>query len=392
MPKHYIIIGTAAAGIGAAHKLRQLDPHGRITCISNEKETPYNKCFLADYVLGLKKEEQVFTLNHAIAQQKNITLMLGTRVMRIDRERKALVCADGTELYYDALLIGTGTSPFIPPIPGIGECAGIFTFHNLRDAHALLDWIKKCTVRHAVIIGAGLSGLECADALRAHGIRSHIVEAQDRVLPAFLDAAASNFLQTHMHAHNVDVTCGARVQKIIHANGRVAGVQLSDGTVLPADMVICAAGLRPNLDLAKESGLALVGAGISVNEHMQTNDPAIYAAGDVVMVPDQLTGNLVQSSTWPDAMLQGMIAACAMTGNHKPYPGICQVISSSFFGLNFATAGTMYAGDVDCILQRDASFYHAFATQDALLVGFLLLGNTQRLAELRRKLLTRQAL
>jgi NAD(P)H-nitrite reductase large subunit len=156
-------------------------------------------------------------------------------------------------------------------------------------------------------------------------------------------------------------------------------------------MVICATGLRPASALATDAGIATHQGGIVVNEHMQTNDPHIYAGGDVIMVKDQVTGTLHASCTWPDAMMQGLFAANAIAGKPRSYPGVMTISTSAFFGVKFATYGmkNLPQGSTS-VIKQGSDFYHQFIIQNDLLIGFVLIGQTQRLSEIKRALLTRQ--
>jgi NAD(P)H-nitrite reductase large subunit len=397
MNKTRIIIGTSAAGIGAALALRRLSATDSIVCISAEQDVPYNKCFLADYAHGQKGREEIQILTREIAQQKNIELLLGTRVLKIDRNAKAVLLDTHATLSYDTLLIATGASPHVPPIEGMSE-QGVFTFHSLADVDAILAYVNHNNVTKAVVIGAGLSGLESADALKSHNVRVTVIECAPRVLCQQVDPASSEFIQEKMHAAGITFLPNTRVQKIISESDRAIGVLTEKDEQLDADLVVCAAGVRPNISLAQEIGLEITRGGIRVDQSMRTSDEHIFAAGDCVVVPNALTGELVNSSMWPDAMQQGMIAAHSMTGQAKSYSGTLPILSSAFFGVKFAACGPMantLTSDSHLLareVREGLGLSQILLSSDDLVRGFCLVGDTRDLSLLRRLILTKKPL
>lgn len=383
MSKRYLLIGASAASIGALIKLRQLEPAAQITCVTDQKELPYNKCLLADYVAGQLEAERLSIYNKS---DENLMFIFGKKAISINCAQKTVALNDGTIIPYDCLFLGMGSSAWVPPIPGIGN-AGVFTFHTLADAQAILAYAKKNQVKNAVIIGAGLSGLEAADALAKHNLSISIIEKSDQVLPALLTAQAADFLVRIIQNNNVNVCLNTCVREILaDTKGQASHVALDSGIMLPAEMVIVATGMRPNIQLAHNAGIAMSEHGIVVNEYMQTSVPDIYAGGDLIQVTDQVSGKPMRSCMWPDAMNQGMHAAFAMAGKPKAYPGPCIIAASGFFGLKFAHAGS---GKGDILQEQGTDFYHEFWLQEGRLAGFQVLGTRHNLGQLRRMLLTK---
>ncbi len=388
MKKKYIIIGASAAGIACANRLRQLDGESEILCISQEKEIPYNKCFLADYCAGIKKEEEIFILTSVQADQKNIQLMLDTHVIDINATEKVITLHDKTVLTYDALVIATGTSPKLPA--SFKEMQNIFMFHRLFDVNAIMHFINKHSAKKALVIGSGLSGLECADALLAQNMQVSVVELQDRVLATHVDAKGSRFIQQYMQHKNVFFIPNTSIVNI-ERNNHTSFATCADGTIIEADLIVFAIGLQPNIELAHKAQIAVHEQGIITNEYMQTSNPHIWVAGDIAMVKDQLTGQLVPNRTWPDAMLQGLIAAHSIAGQPKIYPGLAAVISSSFFDIKFASCGPIAdpPSSYTVLTNEKSDYYHLFLLENSYLKGFLLVGNTGSVGKLRQHLLTK---
>jgi NAD(P)H-nitrite reductase large subunit len=392
MNKKYIIIGNSAAGVAAMRTLRTHDKEAHIICFSDEQEPPYNKCFLADYLGKEKTEEQIYTLTLQQAEQLNIDLRLGMRVVDIASDNKNVMLQDGTQELYDALLVATGTSPIWPNVDQIQNYSNVFAFHNLRDAQALYSFIEQKKPKKAVVIGSGLSGLEAADALHGHDIEVTVVEKGNQILSRHVVAQGAQLIEQMMHKKNITLYKNRTVISALGSDGLLHQVALSDGTCLDADLVIVAVGLKQNLMLAQKANVKTNTRGIEVDAYLQTSQPDIFAAGDVIVTIDQLTGNNIASCTWPDAMQQGMYAALAMTGNHKPYNGASIITSSAFFDLKFFNCGpTADTSDVYDIVERSGdAFYHRYVCQDGILKGFCLVGNTQQYAKLRRSLLLKQ--
>ncbi len=387
----YLIIGNSAAGISALNKLWQLDPAGSVLCISDEQERPYNKCFLADYLSGEKKEGQIFTkIFHP-----NVDFLFEKKVIAIDRERKTVKLSDNSEVQYGKLLLATGSSPFIPPIAGM-DAVGVFTFHTLCDTNQILSYIKQSDFSHVTIIGAGLSGLEAADALCSQNLDVTVIERSAHVLSNQIEKEAASFIQERMQQQGISFMPNQEVTEILSSHGKVNGVMLSNGLYIPTHTVICATGLKPNSELAQSADIRLIGNSVWVDKYMRTSDEHIYAAGDVVVVKDQLTHELVRSSTWPDAMHQGLIAAHAMSDNAKAYPGVVTVISSAFFGVKFAACGYLpqfHKGEgytiVSC--KGNADEYCKMFIKDGVPAGFIMMGTTlPQLGTLRRSVLLKQ--
>jgi NAD(P)H-nitrite reductase large subunit len=392
MQKKYVIIGTSAAGIAAARTLRNLDQDARIICYSDEPESPYNKCFLADFVHQQKTEEQVCTLTLEQAAALNIQLCLGVRVTALASDNKKLMLSTGESVPYDAVLIATGTRPIVPPIDGIDRYGNVFAFHNMRDAHALNDFILVKKPRRAIVIGAGLSGLEVADALCARNIQVTVVESGSQLLARHVPVKGSALIESMMKAHGVRVLTATHVVAISGEESVASAVMLSEGTVLPTDLVVFAVGLRQNSEIAREAGILMVSEGISVDASMQTSQTDVYAAGDVIAVYDHLSGTMTASCTWPDAMQQGMHVAYAMAGKPKAYQGASIIATSAFFGLKFFACGPRSGLEVgyEVVERADDTYYHRYVLAQGILKGFCLIGNTQRYHVLRRAMLLKE--
>jgi nitrite reductase (NADH) large subunit len=387
MIKRYLIIGASAAGIGCALRLRMLDATAQITLLNAESGLPYNKCHLADVLLQEKNISEITFCSKDVLAQKNIELVSNAPVISIDPEQKLVTTSDGRTCAYDALCIATGKSPRMLPIFENKNFANLFNFYYKSDLEKIISHVNSHGSRNAVIIGAGLTGLEAADGLRARGLQVTLVEAAPQLLPSFINEPASQVIVQKALEFGVTVLTGNMVIAYEQHEHKITALQLSNH-VLTADVVVCAIGATPNTSFLSEQ-LQLSHGYCMVDEHMQTSIPGIYAAGDCCHVYDQLTKQVQPNALWPDAMQQGMYAAYGMVGIPKKYPGSVSIASSSFFGLKVAIAGSLNVSPDQRVEELTGeSAYHRLVYEADKLVGFMLIGNTQQLSEYRRQLLS----
>lgn len=384
MSKRYLLIGASAASIGAVLKLRQIDPEAQITIFSAEKELPYNKCLLADFLAGISTQDKL----NIYKASGRVTIELDACIVSIDPDQKNITTHKGVMHSYDALFLGMGSGPWIPNIQGI-DAQGVFTFHTLADTLAIQDYIKKNQCKKAVVCGAGLSGMEVADSLNALGIKVTVVEKSSQVLSSLLIARAAQFLHEHIRSFGIDLILQQQICSIENKESRVVGVTLSNSSFIPTDILVIATGLRPNTIMCQNAGIAVGAYGVVVDDFMRTSQPSIYAGGDLIEITDNLTGNQLRSCMWPDAMQQGMYAALAMAGKPKTYLKPAIIVSSAFFDLKFAHAGILCE---PLKITTKQGFFHAINQKEGVLQGFQVLGKQHDLGLLRRLILTKQPL
>ncbi|MBG0832995.1 nitrite reductase large subunit [Planomonospora sp. ID67723] len=249
---------------------------GAITVLGEEPRAAYDRVALTSYLAGKSAEDLTYPV------PDGVTLRLGARVTGIDREGKVVTTADGHAEPYDILVLATGSSPFVPPVPG-KDLQGCFVYRTLDDLDAIRDASRGATA--GVVIGGGLLGLEAADALRGLGLSTHVVEMGGWLMPRQVDEGGGSVLRGHIEALGLGVHTGAGVKEIVAGpEGRVTGLVKPDGETIEAQVVVFSAGVRPRDELARSSGLA-VGerGGIVVDDGMRTSDPAIYAVGECAL-------------------------------------------------------------------------------------------------------------
>jgi len=378
MQKIYIIIGASAAGVAAIQKIRLADVMARILCFSEEVEFPYNKCFLADFLAQEKNVSDVYLKSENFFESLSVELYLGTKIVAIDRKAKVISCSKGNSYTYTTLLLAVGgASRNISCFQK--NVYGIFPFYTLYNALAVEEWIKKQKPKNILVMGAGLTGLEVADALRVYGVNIIVVEQQSRLLMRHSDLEGARFINSAMERFSVQLILGVGVKEILSdQNNHVAEVVFTDGTSKKIDMVIGALGSCARLELAESAGLAIEQGAVVTNEYLQTNDPAIFAAGDVTLVKNRITGEMVRTALWPDAVAQGMYAGSSMAGQMRVYPGIVPIATSTFFEISFHSGGflEMHNNNWSEKIERTPSGYaKVILDQAGVVKGFICLGD-----------------
>ena len=380
MQIEYLIIGGSAAGITAANQILKTNLQSQVLCITAEPEAPYNKCWLVDWVAGEKAEDQLRLVIHSSLQ-----LWTGVRVTKLDVQSQVAYCADGRQVSYQKVLLAMGVQPVCLPIPGI-DLSHVFNFHTQQDAQKILNFVSNHQARSAVVVGAGLTGLEIADALQRAGLQVTVVDRADRPLMRQADLAGSSYLQGLMDRAGLRF-CGQQQVAQIEPEQ----VRLASGEIIPADLVVMAVGVRPSAleiiggELEQERGYA------RVNASLQTNLSNIWAAGDLILAPDLLTGQLVPTCSWPDAIQQGRLAAQSMLGQEVAYPGMLPIAVTHLFGQELVSCGDL-TGENQLLEQVAGSYRKITVDLDGKIAGFLLIGDVELYPKLRRAILTNQRL
>ena len=338
----HVVIGAGAAGITAAETLRQLQPDAEIILVSTD-EYVHSRCMLHKYLSHERDESTLNFVDRDFFVNNRISWLRGKRLSSIDADLHSLLLGDGEKLDYDKLLIATGADSFIPPVGAFRTAANVFGLRNLSDAQEI-DMLVQDDSR-VVIIGSGLVGLDAAYAFVDRGIPVTIVELADSILPMQLDAAAASIYQRLFEENGCKFILGRKaVDTAVNSEGDVTSVVLDDGTNLECDIVIVAAGVRPSFAFLEGSGVE-TDRGIKVDSNMRTSNPDIFAAGDVTAL----------SGIWPNAMLQGQVAAYNMCGIDKVYDDTyCMKNTINFFGLVTLSLGKYQAEEGEEIFIRES--------------------------------------
>ncbi len=341
--KKIVVIGGSAAGAKAAAKARRLDEFATITIIQRDPDLSMASCGYPYYVGGLFDNRDMLLATPTgvvrdplfFKKAKGIEALVETEVSSIDRVNKKVVCnnirtSEEQTLPYDKLIIATGARPTLPPLANI-DLQGITTLLTMGDTDYLKKICKDNKGGKAVVIGGGLIGVETCEALRLSGMEVTIIEMADQLLP-FLDWQMAKLVENHMKSKGVTICTGERISGFRGEDGHLCGVQLDEGAMIDCELAVIATGVRPNSQLAEDTGLktGLLG-GIKVDQYMQTSDPHIYAAGDCVEIRDRSNGDPTFSPMGDLANLEGRVAGeNAIAGNSVTFPGtyhtgICKV-------------------------------------------------------------------
>ncbi len=274
-----VLVGNGMAGVRTLEELLKIAPDlYEITVFGAEPHPNYNRIALSPVLAGEQTLEEIILNPVSWYEDNGITLHLGKKVVEVDRSRRIVRAEDGTEAAYDRLLLATGSNPFILPVPG-RDLDGVIAYRDIADTNAMIEAAAK--YRHAVVIGGGLLGLEAANGLMLRGMQVSVVHIAPWLMERQLDEVAGKMLQKSLEERGLKFLIGAQTQALIGGpDGRVMAVQFKDGSEVPADLVVMAAGIRPNTELAERIGLHCH-RGIVVSDTMQTvTDPRIYAVGE----------------------------------------------------------------------------------------------------------------
>ncbi|AKL97743.1 NAD(P)/FAD-dependent oxidoreductase [Endomicrobium proavitum] len=371
----YVIIGNSAAGVNAADAIRKNDKKGQITIISNEEFPAYGRPLISYYLSGKVKPENMSYRDASFYKSRKIDVLLNTEVTKIDSKNKKVITSGGKKIDYDKLLIATGSVPFVPPTNGLANQENVFTFLTYGESRRLKTAVNKNS--KVVIVGAGLIGLKAAEGLFGQVAKITVLDLADRVMASVLDKPAAKLIQSHIEQNDIDFKLGVSVAEVV-GEKKVSKVVLSNGESLLCDILIVAVGVRPNVALAKESGIK-VNRAIIVDEYMQTSQKDIYAAGDCVESWDCLANACKVLALWPNASNQGETAGFNMSvGNKQKAPVSFAMNAISFFGLQLISAGIIGEANKNSIFDRAANKLRRLNIVDDKLLGYVLINDTQR--------------
>lgn len=329
-----VIVGSGIAADSALRAIRALDDEVRVAMITEDPEPAYSACVFAEYLAGDLSRPEIFFRSPEEYEQLGVDLVVNTRVEHLDLAGRTVKAGD-QDLPYSRLIVATGSEPLRPPVPGC-DLPGNFTLKFLQDADAL----HRCAAVRYVVVGSGPIGVEVSAALAERGCRVTLVEQLSSVLPKVLDARTAAFVRDDLERVGVDVRTSATVTAV-HGTQQVEAVSLDDDDRLICDAIIWAVGMRPRVDLARRSGLAIGDSGgIRTDRHMRTSDPHVFACGDCVESPDVLSGEPGLNLLWPNAAHQGEVAGANAVGAQKAYRGDLFQMVVELPGVTVGTVGT----------------------------------------------------
>jgi len=347
-----VVIGGVACGPKAAARIKRLNPEADVTIIEKGELLSYAGCGLPFYISGeVHDHNELMATPTGVVRDtqffhmvKDITVMNHTLAQSVDRQKKT-VCAvrtdagECTEIPYDALVLAVGSKNFQPPIPGL-DLKGVNFLQTVEDAQKIRNSSGELNGKRAVIIGAGLIGIEVTEAFKKQGMDVTIIERAERVLPELLDPEIAYHVHQELKANDIHLKLGETVMEILGDDqGNVTAVRTGTEEIM-ADMVLVAVGVRPNVRLAKAMGLELGETGaIKVDEFMRTSDPCIYAGGDCVENMSLITGKAVYAPMGSTANKHGRVIADHICGMETPFRGVAGTAICKLFNINMAKTG-----------------------------------------------------
>ena len=365
-----VVIGNGMAGIRTVETLLERAPDlYDITVFGAEPYGNYNRIMLSPVLAGEKTFDQIMLNTLEWYAEHNITLHVGKSIEMIDRRSQEVVTKEGERFPYDRVLIATGSSPIVLPLPG-KDLPGVVGYRDIRDVERMLEMAKVS--KNAIVIGGGLLGLEAAYGLMQRGVSVTVVHLVDTLMERQLDSVAGAMLRASLEARGLRFKMPASTKAIL-GETHVTGVSFADGEVIPADIVVMAVGIRPNIELAKKAGLHCE-RGIVVSDTMQTFDGRIYAVGECVQHRSQTYGLV--------APLFDQAKVCA---NHLAQKGFATYLGSyvstklKVTGVDLFSAGDFGAGaGRDEVVLQDASrgVYKRIVLKDNKIIGAVLYGDT----------------
>ena len=362
-----IVVGNGLAGTMAAKTLRELDSGVQIDIFGEEKYPYYPRPNLIGYLAGQLPYERLFAFSEEWHVRQKISIHLGRSVKKISPDSMEVEVGNGEKKKFDFLLLASGASSFVPPIKG-AEKKGVFTLRTLDDAQAILGHLENH--HQAAIIGGGLLGLEIARAIKMRGAEVEVVEFFDRLLPRQLDAQGAALLKRQIERMGIKVRLGVATEEII-GRGEVGGLKFKNGEETPTEMAVIAAGVRPNLELAKEAGLA-VDRGVVVDDFLKTSHPKIFAAGDNIQHQGKIWGII------PASFDQARIAASNILGQERKYQGTIPSNTLKVVGLDVTSIGLVNpeekGGEEYRKTEEDKGIYKKIVLQNGALVGAIWMG------------------
>jgi nitrite reductase (NADH) large subunit len=368
--RRLVVIGNGMAGMRTVEELLAIAPAAyEIVVFGAEPHGNYNRILLSPVLAGEKSIDDILIHSADWYARNNVTLHSGDPVVSIDRRRRIVTSQQGRQLSYDRLLIATGSKPWVPPLPGI-DVPGVVTFRDLKDVDLMLDAARR--YRKAVVIGGGLLGLEAASGLLRRGMDVTVVHLPDSLMERQLDPAAADLLQASLESRGLKFRMGARTRAIL-GEARVTGLSFEDGSTLETDLIVMTAGVRPNIDIAKQAGLQCE-RGLLVTDTMQTFDPSIYAVGECVQHRN-ITFGLV-APLWDQARV---CATHLAEQGFSRFKGSIVATQLKVTGIELYSAGEFLGaeGDETIVLQdENRGVYKRIVIRDNRVRGAVLYGDT----------------
>jgi nitrite reductase (NADH) large subunit len=374
--KQYLIIGNGVAGTTAAHEIRKADTGAKITIVTEESVPFYSRMKIPEYIAGAVDFSNLLVRKEKWYEDMQIDLKTGIRITDIDHEKGQAFDKSGNSYSYDALLLATGSHPFVPPVNG-STLKNVFALRTFEDASNIIAAAEAS--KNCLVVGGGLLGLEAAHALIRRGLPVTVVEHAGRLLPRQMDHEGAALLKDMLEKQGFTFKSKATTKQLI-GDQAVSGLELESGEVMETDMVLFSTGVRSNLDLPNKLGLT-TDRSVVVNSRMETSISNIYAAGDVAQFEK------ANFCIWPEAQEQGRIAGINMAGGEEDFKTIVPSNRLKVAGIDLASAGNIDSeGELANEIEKTDKLYKKLVRKDGKLVGCIMLGNTEGFLSLLKQM------
>ena len=378
----YVIVGASAAGIGAIEAIREVDPVGTVTVISEEQCPQYSRPMISDLVSGKANFEKMMCREDEFWEKHEVQALKGRTAVSLNLTEKYVALDRGDRVSFEKLLIATGGKPFVPKIEGADK-DGVFTFTKLSDAEHLLARIENA--KSAVVIGGGLIGVSVTEALVKRGLKVTMVELKDKILSLILDPTASEMVERVLSKAGVTIVTGQSVQRVTgkpEDDKAVGGAILTNGEQVQCDLVIIAIGVIPRMELVSGTDVK-TNRGIMVDRFMRTNVSDVYASGDVAEAYDFVLGENRLLPLWPLALLEGKVAGYNMAGKKADYPGGTAMSALKYFGIPIISVGIANPQDdaaYEILVKHEPekSLYKKIVLKDNVILGITLVNDIEQ--------------
>jgi NAD(P)H-nitrite reductase large subunit len=372
----YLIIGNSAAATGAIESLRSIDPDGEIVVVAIEPQHVYARPLISYYLAGQTERKNMFFRPADFYEQNRVKTFLGEAAVSLSASNKTIrIEPSGLDLNFDRLLIATGGKPILPTCFS-GDYRNLYYFHQWQDVEQIAAAISPG--QKALIVGGGLIGLKATESLTKRGLQVQIVEAAPHLLPSVLDAPAGDLVKRYLQTQGVEILLGNPVVEL-KGEKLINSVVLTDGTEINCDLLVMAAGVRPNIDWLNNS--VQIDKGILVDEYMASSQADVYAAGDVAQSHDRFSVSTGLTPLWPFAYRQGRVAGANMAGQVTPHQPEPAFNSLPLLGLNIVSAGLSSTLDPTyeyMIERKDPWHYKKLVIAENRLIGFIFTGDISR--------------
>jgi NAD(P)H-nitrite reductase large subunit len=375
----YVIIGAGGAGMAAAATIRQHDVTSKITVLSAEADRPYYRPLIPFLISGKKKSTEMIMEGYGPFITHGVDILLQTKVTTIDTHRRIVVLDGGEEIVYDKLLIATGSSPILPDSIQIESIAGVYTLRTLAEARSIAQHSR--TTQKVVLLGGGMLNVKAAFALLSLGIDVTMVEIEDSVLPWLMEADAAALIHNALLKAGLKVITGCTLSRLhlTHSSSNIEGVVLSNGQELACQMLLIGIGVQPNISLIESTQLKL-NQGVIVDSHCNSSEENIFAAGDVAVTIDPISGATLKTMLWTHAVEMGHCAGKNMVGLKSEYVGPYGILNATQVAdVPFISIGTIHTTDTDYEVHLSATKQSyrklIFSPKGDRLIGALFVGD-----------------